>query len=40
LKDIIYNSNPQKEELEENIHREIVNIPAEQLQMVTRNHFC
>jgi hypothetical protein len=29
LKDKIYNSNPQREELKENIHREIANIPAE-----------
>jgi hypothetical protein len=40
LNDKVYNSNPHNEKLEENIHREIGNIPAEQLQKVTRNHFC
>jgi hypothetical protein len=32
LKDKVYNSKPQKEELKENIRMENVNIPAEQLQ--------
>jgi hypothetical protein len=32
VKDKIYNSNPQKEKLKENIHREIGNISTEQLQ--------
>jgi hypothetical protein len=31
LKDKVYNSNPQTEDLNENIRREITNIPAEQL---------
>jgi hypothetical protein len=39
LKDNVCNSNPQKEELEENSHREIENIPAEQLQRVNHNLF-
>jgi hypothetical protein len=40
LKDKIYNSNPRTaEELKENIHREITNIPEEQLQRVTQNLF-
>jgi hypothetical protein len=34
LKDKFYNSKPRKEELKENIHREIANIPAELLQSV------
>jgi hypothetical protein len=41
LKDTVYNSNlPTEEELKENIHREIANIPAEQLQRVNQNFFC
>jgi hypothetical protein len=40
LKDKVYNSNPQtEEELKENIHREIADIPAEQFQMVNQNLF-
>jgi hypothetical protein len=38
LKDNVYNSNPwTKEELKENMHNEIANIPAEQLQKVNQN---
>jgi hypothetical protein len=40
LKDKVYNSNPQMEELKENIYREIANIPAEQLRRVNKNLFC
>jgi uncharacterized membrane protein len=42
LKNKVYNSNPQTEELKENIHREIANIPAEQFQRVNQNvfHWC
>jgi hypothetical protein len=42
LKDKVYSSNPQTEELKENIRREIANIPAEQLQKVNQNlfHLC
>jgi hypothetical protein len=29
-----------EEELKQNIHREIANIPAEQLQRVNQNLFC
>jgi hypothetical protein len=39
LKDKVSNSNPRKEELKENIHGEIANIPAEQLQRVNQNLF-
>jgi hypothetical protein len=39
LKDRIYNTNPQTEKLEENILREIANIPAEQPQRVSQNLF-
>jgi hypothetical protein len=40
LKDTVYNSNlPTEEELKENIHSEIANIPAEQLQRVNQNLF-
>jgi hypothetical protein len=40
LKYKVYYSNPQtEEELEQNIHRESVNIPAEQLQWVNQNVF-
>jgi inhibitor of nuclear factor kappa-B kinase subunit alpha len=40
LKDKVYKSNPQMEqELKENIHREIVNISAEQFQRVKQNLF-
>jgi hypothetical protein len=39
LKDKVYNSNPRKEELKENIHRKIANISAEQLQRVNQNLF-
>jgi hypothetical protein len=40
LKDKLYNSNPRKEEeLKENIHREIANIPAKQLPRVNQNLF-
>jgi hypothetical protein len=34
LKDIIHNSNPRTKELNENIRREIANIPEEQLRRV------
>jgi hypothetical protein len=37
LKDKVYNSDPRAEELKENIHREIADIPAEQLQRVNQN---
>jgi hypothetical protein len=42
LKDKVYNSNLQKEELKENIHMELVNIPTQQLQRVKQNlfHWC
>jgi hypothetical protein len=40
LKDKVYNSNPRKGEIKENIRREIANIPVEQLQMVNHNLFC
>jgi hypothetical protein len=42
LKDTVYNSNTQMEELKENIRWEITNIPAEQLQRVGQNlfHWC
>jgi hypothetical protein len=40
LKNKLYNSNPRMEELKENIHREIVNIPTEQVQRVNQNLFC
>jgi hypothetical protein len=40
LKDRVYNINPRVEELKENIHREIANISAEQLQRVNQNLFC
>jgi hypothetical protein len=36
LKDKVYSSNPQTEELEENILREIANIPAEQLLRINQ----
>jgi hypothetical protein len=36
LKGKVYNSNPRTEELNENICREIANIPAEQLQRAIR----
>jgi hypothetical protein len=39
LKDKMYSSNPQTEELKENICREIANIPSEQLQGVNQNVF-
>jgi hypothetical protein len=39
LKDKVYSSNPRTEEEKENIHREIANIPAEQLQKVNQNLF-
>jgi hypothetical protein len=39
LKDKEYNSNSWTEELKENIHREIANIPAEQLQRVNQDLF-
>jgi hypothetical protein len=39
LKDRVYNSNPRPEELEENIRREIANIPAEQLQRANQSLF-
>jgi hypothetical protein len=39
-KDKVYNSNPRTEEdLKENIHRDIANIPAEQLQKVNQSLF-
>jgi hypothetical protein len=40
--DKVYNNNPQMEELKENIHRKIANVPAEQLQSVDQNlfHWC
>jgi hypothetical protein len=37
LKDKVYNNNPQKEVLKENICRKIANIPAEQLQRLNQN---
>jgi hypothetical protein len=37
LKDEVYNSVPQAEELKGNIHREIASIPAEHLQTVNQN---
>jgi hypothetical protein len=38
LKDKVYSSNPQiEEELKENIHREISNIPRQHLQKVNQN---
>jgi hypothetical protein len=40
LKDKVYNSNPQMEELNENVHREIANILAEQLQRLNQNLPC
>jgi hypothetical protein len=36
LKEKVYHSNPQTEELKENIHRDIAKIPAEQLQTVNQ----
>jgi hypothetical protein len=40
LKDKVYNSKPQMEELKANIHRKIANMPAEQLQRVNQNFIC
>jgi hypothetical protein len=40
FKDKVYNSNPRTEELKGNVHRELSNIPAEQLQRVNQNLFC
>jgi hypothetical protein len=42
LKDKTYNSNPQREKLKENIHREIASVPAEQHQRVNQKvfHWC
>jgi hypothetical protein len=41
VKDKVYSSNPRPEDgLKENIHREISNIPEENLQKVTQNLFC
>jgi hypothetical protein len=37
--DKLYNSKPRTEELKENIHREIANIPAEWLQKLNQNVF-
>jgi hypothetical protein len=38
LKDKVYSNNPRaEEELKEDIHGEIANIPAEQLQRVNQN---
>jgi hypothetical protein len=39
LKDKVYSSNPQTEELKENIHRKISNIPTQHLQKVNQNLF-
>jgi hypothetical protein len=40
LKGKVYKSNPRtEEELKENIHREIANLSAEQLQRVNQNLF-
>jgi hypothetical protein len=40
LKNKIYNSNPRTEgEIKENVHREIANIPAEQLRRVNQDLF-
>jgi hypothetical protein len=39
LKDKVYNSNPQMEDLKENIHGKITNISAEELQTVNQNLF-
>jgi hypothetical protein len=40
LKDKIYNSNLQTEELKANICKKIANIPEDQLQRVNRNLIC
>jgi hypothetical protein len=40
LKDKVYNSNSRTEELKENIHTKIANIPAEQLQRVNPKVFA
>jgi hypothetical protein len=40
LKDKVYNSNPRRQELKENIHGEIANILAEQIRRVNQNLFC
>jgi hypothetical protein len=40
LKDKVYKSNHRTEELKDNIGREIVNIPAGQLQRVNQNLLC
>jgi hypothetical protein len=40
LKDKIYSSDPRIEELKENIHWAIANIPAEQLQSVDHTLSC
>jgi hypothetical protein len=40
LKNKVCNSNARMEELKENIHREIANIPAEQLQPVRGMSMC
>jgi hypothetical protein len=42
LKDNVYNINPPKEEIKENVHKEIANIAAEDLQRVNQNvfHWC
>jgi hypothetical protein len=39
LKDKVYSNNPTTEELKENIHREISNIPEEDRQKVNQNLF-
>jgi RNA polymerase-binding transcription factor DksA len=39
LKDEVYNSNPQTEQIKENILREIADIHAEQLQRINQNVF-
>jgi hypothetical protein len=40
LRDKVYSSNPRTEEQEENICKDISNIPAEHLQKVNQNLFC
>jgi hypothetical protein len=39
LKDTVYNSNPRKEGLEDNIHKKFKNIPAEEFQRINQNLF-
>jgi hypothetical protein len=39
LKNKVYNTKPQREDLKENIRREVANIPAEELQRVISEHL-